>query len=219
MIAENCSNYPCSLHEVPILSPLHERSVEPAKGVSDHIVPSRIKRKSSKAITNLKAFLLSNSSLLSHADEIFDLNVTQPMALQTRDNDSFGVADPRLSLDCAHELMELKSLQDSQTAHPLLQTRLGNSIGCITMDHLVDEVCDGIEHLRSYNKLAGENLPSDNIYAMLNSDLKCKGSMTSIWDLGWRNGYSLDEIDQVVSDIQKLVLRGLIEDILVDFAV
>lgn len=217
-IEEYRSNDLCSLQEVTMLSPQHEKSVKPAEEVSDHIVPSRMKRKSSKAITNLKALLSSNSSFLSRADEIFDLNVTQPTPLQTTDINDFGVANPRLSLDCAHELMELKSLQDSQTAHPLWQTSLGNSIACISLDQLVDEVCDGVEHLRSYSKLAGENLPTDSIYAMLHCDLKFKGPITGIWNLGWRNGFSTDEVEQVVVDIQKLVLNRLIEDILIDFA-
>ena len=217
-IVDNSSNNPCSPQEVSMPSPQDERSVKPVEEVSDLIVPGRMKRKSSQAITNLKALLLSNSSFLSHADEIFDLNVAQPIPLQTTDINDFGVANPRLSLDCAHELMELKSLQDSQTAHPLLRTGLGNSIGCISLDQLVEEVCDGVEHLRSNSKLAGENLPTDNIYAMLHSDLNCKGPMTGMWDLGWRNGFSLDEVEQVATDIQKLVLSRLIDDILVDFA-
>lgn len=213
-----CSDNACLLQEVTTLNPQQEGNIEPAEQVSRQIVPSRTKRRCSKAITNLKAFLLSNPSFLSCADEILDLNVTQPTPLLTTDISDFEVANPRLSLDCALELVECKSLDDSQIALPLSKTCLGNSIAHISLDQLVDEICDGVEHLRSYSKLAGENLSTDNIYTMLHSDLRWPGLATGMWDLGWRNGFSIDEVEQVVSDIQKLVLSRLIEDILVDFS-
>ncbi|XP_057969729.1 uncharacterized protein LOC131158839 [Malania oleifera] len=163
---------------------------------------------------NLKAFLLSSSSFFNHAEELFDLNVNQPIILQTYD---FKTFDPRLSLDCANELMEIRSLQDSQTVHPLLLTCRGNvSRICISLDKLVEEVCDGIENLRSYSELSGENLLADNLQTILERDMGRKGVGSGIWSLGWRSGFSVDDAERIVVDIEKLVLSALIEEFLAD---
>jgi hypothetical protein len=152
--------------------------------------------------------LLSSPSFLSRAEELFYLNVRNPSSI----ND-LVVANVKLSLECANELIERKSLRDSHTVHPLLLTSVGNLRVCISIDNLVGEVCKGVENLRSYSNLAGESLPVDGIYAMLERDISCNGVENAIWDFGWRHGFSVDDAEQVVNEIEKLLFDGLIEEV------
>lgn len=124
------------------------------------------------------------------------------------------VANVKLSLECANELIERKSLRDSQTLiHPLLLASVGNLRVCISIDNLVGDVCKGIENLRSYSNLAGESLSVDGIYAMLERDISCNGVENAIWDFDWRHAFSVDDAEQVVNEIEKLLFDGLIAEV------
>ena len=78
---------------------------------------------------------------------------------------------------------------------------------------MVDEVYSAIEHLTSYS----EKLASDNIYAMMERDIKSNnGLINGIWNWGWRHGFSADEAEQVVNEVENLVLGELIEEVIVN---
>lgn len=36
----------------------------------------------------------------------------------------------------------------------------------------------------------------------------------AIWDFGWRHGFSVDDAEQVVNEIERLLFDGLIEEVL-----
>ncbi|XP_039018740.1 uncharacterized protein LOC120150094 [Hibiscus syriacus] len=67
--------------------------------------------------------------------------------------------------------------------------------------------------LSSYSELSGENYCSGSLYLMVERDIKQKEVLSGVWDLGWRNGFSVKDRMQVVDDIEKQVLSGLIEEI------
>ncbi|PON50544.1 hypothetical protein PanWU01x14_222590 [Parasponia andersonii] len=166
-----------------------------------------------KSEARLRDLLLGSPSFQSCAEEFFDLNTSSSSIIQTSCIDDFGASSLRLSLDCATEIIERKSIRDSQTFHLLLPTCIGKSKRSISIEMLVEEVIEGIETLNNYSKLADGDLLVDCLYAMLERDLMCKGVANGIWDSGWRSGFSLDEAEQVVTDIEKLVLTGLIEEV------
>lgn len=168
--------------------------------------------KSFKTGANLELLLSSSPALVSHAQELFDLNLSRPTTLLTSAITDFFVTNERLSMDCAKELIERRSLSDVKMVHPLLLKWLKNSRICICLSQLLQEVYDGIETLKSYRKLAGEDLLTDSIHAILENDLKCRVE-SGIWDFGWKNELSSDDIEQVVNDIEKLLLSGLIGEI------
>lgn len=156
---------------------------------------------------------MSSASFLSHAEEFFNLDVNGSTILQTSSISSSGVYSTRLVLDCANELVECKRFQVSQTVNPLSLTFNSKSSVCISLDKLVEDVCKGIKNLRNYSELAGESLLADSLYAMLQRDVMCGGVGKGTWDLGWRNGFSGDEAEQVVRDIERLIFTGLIEEV------
>ncbi|XP_042977811.1 uncharacterized protein LOC122308513 isoform X1 [Carya illinoinensis] len=213
-IGEHCSNRQSSLSDVTPLSPKHEMDDKIAEKAYHLIFHTKTDTKSFKTGTNLEAFLLSSPSFLSRAAELFDLNGGSSTSFEASGMDGLEVANGRLTLGCANEIIERKSLIVSQIVRPLLLTPVSNVRVCISIEKLVEEVCKGVENLRSYSKLSGENLCVDSIYAMLERDINCNGLENAIWVVGWRHEFSDDDAEEVVNEIERLVLNGLIEEVL-----
>ncbi|OIS98095.1 PREDICTED: uncharacterized protein LOC109233383 [Nicotiana attenuata] len=157
--------------------------------------------------------LFSSESFLCRSEELFETDAWEPTVWQITSVDH-EIADSRLLLDCANELLENRRSQCALAVDPLsLKMRKIPT----SFDKLVNEICDGIEVLRSYHKVAGKNLSADALHPLLERDLWCKGVVSSAWDLGWRNGLTNNEVEQVVTDIEKYLLSGFIDDVLTDF--
>ncbi|XP_057761839.1 uncharacterized protein LOC130982031 isoform X1 [Arachis stenosperma] len=205
--AEDCNqSQSSSADNIMMLKTEHENGSEADSNKHDN-----------KEEAELKYFLLNNQSFINHAEELLNLDLDCPKMLPKIEAD--GIVNPRLYLDCANELAERKSLQESQVFHPLLLlTSLGNSRFHISLGSLVEEICIAIRNLSSYSEIqSGKKLASDNIYAMMERDIDSNyGMMNGIWKWGWRHGFSADEAEQVVSEVESLVLSGLIEEVLVN---
>ncbi|MBA0597526.1 uncharacterized protein LOC105772686 [Gossypium raimondii] len=163
--------------------------------------------------TSLKALLLSSPAFINNVEELFDLRENVPTTLQKIGISGFSDADTRLSLDCANEIVRRRSNPDSQMIHPPWFSLVGNAKRHISLDHLLKETCDRVEALRSYSEVAGKNYPADSLYSMLERDINYSEVLSGIWDLGWRKGFSVDDTIQVVEDIEKQLLSGLIAEI------
>ncbi|KAL1094100.1 hypothetical protein V6Z11_D06G072700 [Gossypium hirsutum] len=163
--------------------------------------------------TSLKALLLSSPAFINNVEELFDLCENVPTTLQKIGISGFSDADTRLSLDCANEIVRRRSNPDSQMIHPPWFSLVGNAKRHISLDHLLKETCDRVEALRSYSEVAGKNYPADSLYSMLERDINHSEVLSGIWDLGWRKGFSVDDTIQVVEDIEKQLLSGLIAEI------
>ncbi|KAJ8568880.1 hypothetical protein K7X08_032577 [Anisodus acutangulus] len=160
--------------------------------------------------------LLSNESFLCQSEELFETDVWEPTIRQTTSVDH-EISNSTLLLDCANELLEIKRSQCALAVDPLSLKAIKMRKISISFDKLLNEICDGIEVLRSYNKVAGKNLSADALYVLLERDLWWKGVVGSTWDLGWRTGLTNNEVEQVVTDIEKYLLTGFIDDLLTDF--
>ncbi|MCE0482362.1 hypothetical protein HAX54_041049 [Datura stramonium] len=160
--------------------------------------------------------LLSSESFLCQSEELFETDAWEPTVWQTTSVDH-EIADSTLLLDCANELLENKRSQCALAVDPLSLKAIKMRKISVSFDELVNEICDGIEVLQSYNKVAGNNLSADALYALLERDLWCKGVVSSAWDLGWRTGLTNNEVEQVVIDIEKYLLTAFIDDLLTDF--
>ncbi|XP_068503414.1 uncharacterized protein [Phaseolus vulgaris] len=182
-----------------------------AEKAHDSINISETYCKPDKESSELKYLLLTSQSFIEHAEKLLNLDADCPKLLPK--SETKEIANLTLYLDCANEVTELKSLQGSQAVNPLLLTCAGNPRLHTSLGRLVDEVCNAIEHLTSYS----EKLASDNIYAMMERDIKGNnGLINGIWNWGWRHGFSADEAEQVVIEVENLVLGGLIEEVIVN---
>ncbi|XVF34850.1 hypothetical protein REPUB_Repub18cG0094000 [Reevesia pubescens] len=212
-IGEHCNKSESSICDVTLVSTDDQNTRKSIGEVDDDpIIPIGTDGGSFMRGTDLKALLLSSPAFLNHAEELFYLHVNVPTTSQQFGISDFSDANPRLSLDCANEIVRRRSFPDSQMVHPPLLTLVGNAKSHISLDRLLKETCDGVEALRSYSELAGENYPTDSLYAMLERDIHCSEVLSGIWDLGWRKGFSVDDTMQVVEDIEKQLLSGLIKE-------
>ncbi|GMI89479.1 hypothetical protein HRI_002617200 [Hibiscus trionum] len=217
LIGEHHDNSESSVCDVTLVTTDDQNSRNPIGDIdADPIVPIGTDSESFMRGTSMKALLLSSPDFLNHAEQLFHLHVNLPTPSQELDINDLAEANTRLSLDCANEIVRQRSLPDSQMVPPRLLSVVGNAKSHISLDHLLKEISDGIEALRGYSELAGENYPTCSLYSMLERDLKHKEVVSGIWDLGWRNGFSVNDTMQVVLDIEKQLLSGLIEEICAD---
>ncbi|KAL3021846.1 hypothetical protein AAZX31_05G215300 [Glycine max] len=166
--------------------------------------------------TELKHFLLTCPSFIGHAKKLFNLEVDCPNTLQ-KDETIYNMANLRLYLDCAYELTERKSLQESQVVRSFLLACGGSSRLHISVGRLAEEICNGIENLKFYKEHSGEEVFAGNdVFAMMEKDMKCNGEINGMWEKGWRRGFSADEAELVVNKIEILLMSGLIEEIIIN---
>ncbi|GAB4839222.1 hypothetical protein Ancab_028750 [Ancistrocladus abbreviatus] len=196
----------------------HEDNTEEAEIGSqnvDQLTPTEVPTATGK----LKAVLLSSPSFMNRADELFYLKANLDIIASTTNDGEPDAASTKVLLDCAIELMELKSSQYIQARMPLRQCYRTNSKNYIYLDQLLKEICEGIEALKCYSEPGHETLPNDSLSMLLDRDLRCTGMASGTWDIGWRNAFSVHEVEEIVSEIDKLVLAGLIVEVLEDFLV
>ncbi|EOA29955.1 hypothetical protein CARUB_v10013058mg [Capsella rubella] len=155
---------------------------------------------------SLGTFLSSSSDFIKYAEDLFNLNTNTKRSQR----DSIVITDQRLALDFAKEVARRRSL--------LLTEPMCRQRSCVHIDELLMEVCDGFESLRSYkDTFSGQDsFVKESIHMVLEKDLKSKKTeMTSgVWDLGWRSEFQIDETYQAVVDLEKLILSGLIQEII-----
>ncbi|XP_017220110.1 uncharacterized protein LOC108197110 [Daucus carota subsp. sativus] len=157
-------------------------------------------------------------SFLTRVEDLFDnIDTYQPMALQIltglhcRDG-----TNSNLLMDCANELLETKSQRTIPCIHPLIQRPSKNPSFCISADHLMQEVRSGMESLMSYKNHAGEMVSTSAVSALLQRDLWCLGRKVEAWDVGWRNGFTGDEVQTVLWDLDELILSELVAEVLAE---
>ncbi|XP_038700899.1 uncharacterized protein LOC119997784 [Tripterygium wilfordii] len=212
-VVESCSDSGSSIGDVRMLTFEHEKDDKADAEANDHISLIKTHGSSINTGSNLKALLLSSPSFVNHVEELFDTNVSCPRTAAASDINDSGVADVNLLLDYADKFIELRSLQNLQTVHPLSTNKVRILKIFTTLDQFVEEINDGFEALRSYRNDGDKKLPSDDIYSMLEKDISCKRMVNGMWHLGWDYGFSVEEGDQVVNDIEKWLLTGLIDEI------
>jgi len=168
----------------------------------------------------LKHFLLTSPSFIGHAKKLFNLDVDCPNTPQ-KDETFYSMASMRLYLDCAYELTERKSLQDSQVVRSLLLAYGGNSRLHISLGTLVEEICEGIENLKFYREDCDsweEDSADHGVFEMMEKDIKCSEEINGMWESGWRTGFCADEAQLVVNRIQSLLISELIEELVVSLS-
>lgn len=162
---------------------------------------------------NLKALLLSNSSFLERAECLFKFHTNQPVILQASFSEDDTTFDTRLALDCANELLEFKSHRISPAGHSLFWIHTMEPRTSISLDQLLGEVC------QDFAKLADHTKVSNDIYKIVECDIRCKGKPNGgAWEFAWENGFSVKEADQVFDELEKQVLSELIEEIIVEYS-
>lgn len=174
-------------------------------------------RKGFTVDNKLKALLFSSSAFINRVEELFGLKGSADQGEEIDDD-----VDARMLLDCANELVELHGSECSRACLPIPSTHKMSCVSCYytNLDQLMDEVCDGIEALRCYAKEdgGGHGHSTDNLLLLGKGDLRSGKMVAGVWDIGWRNSGSVDEIEEITRGVDELVLDGLIDEIIVDLA-
>lgn len=159
-----------------------------------------------------RSLLLSSQSFVTRAEDLFSFISSSPTKPENPESQS---PNKRLYIDCATELIERKSLDALETQCIVLPCPLRISSICISMDNLVSEVCDGIEILSSYWSIESDTSPADGLYAVLKHDLNPNRGMvgSKLWDLGWNKGFSSDDVEKAVIQLEEIIWSCLIEEV------
>ncbi|CAH1426364.1 unnamed protein product [Lactuca virosa] len=114
--------------------------------------------------------------------------------------------------DCVNEFLE----HENRRKNPWLTISMLASRNCgLEEDELMREIVKGVENLRNYSKFSNESSNGDTVYEFLERDL-CLNKMGGTWSSGWKDGCTLDEVEEAVLDLEKIVLSKLIDDMLME---
>lgn len=210
VVTDNLRNAESSAAEFTVPSIHCDHDIPLMEHISYQVNPDLTEKGELKSRATTRHILLSNESFLSRAEELFDTDAWEPTVWKTMSVNN-EMPNSTLVLDCANELLENKR---SQYTLEISKNPVNMSRVFISFDKLLNEICDTIEVLKSYTKVDGNN----TIYAVHERDLSCSGVISTTWDLGWRNAVTLNEVEQIVTDIEKRVLNGIIDDVLTEFA-
>ncbi|PIN06968.1 hypothetical protein CDL12_20469 [Handroanthus impetiginosus] len=164
----------------------------------------------------LKEIVIKSQLFLSTSEALFRLNI--PISfLHVSDQDNI-VADKKLVLDCAYEVMKRKARRHEVTYHPYTK----NTISCSkvrSLDDLVKQLCKDLEMLKFYGE--NESDIATGLYKMLHKDIyNTYPDVNTMWDYEWSTMMSVfPEKEDVIRDVEKHVLNGLLEEISNDLLV
>lgn len=113
--------------------------------------------------------------------------------------------------DCVNEFFDH---ENQRHMNPFHQTSVLKSRICISEDGLTREIVNGIENLRNYGKISNENSNADTVSGLLERDLSWSSMGVGVWNSGWKDGCTLDEVEEVILDLEKILLSKLIDDML-----
>ncbi|KAL9261148.1 hypothetical protein AKJ16_DCAP02864 [Drosera capensis] len=171
------------------------------------------------ATKKLKAILISSPLFISRAEELFDLKEDLNLLMtHTSSNPKPNASASKVLVDYANQLLELKSHRHAQSSfllpHPLISIHLKSTI---SMDEVLDETCDVIAALSCHSKPSLQTISVDGLTTLLARDMKYAGIRDEMWDIGWRSAFSVDEVERIVCQMEKLVLAGLVQEAVEDF--
>lgn len=180
--------------------------VEPSEQVLEQLTESE---------NHLKQILIKSQLFLNTAEALFKLDI--PIDVLNADvHDHQDNEDRKLILDCGYELMRRKGRKQELALHPCVKISL-SFVKIRTFDGLVKQLNKDFDKLRSYGRNEVEDSDVDHEYLprMLECDMYNKDPhVNCMWDLGWNEGmFGFIEIDEVVRDVEKHLLNGLLDDI------
>ncbi|XP_076904096.1 uncharacterized protein LOC143559384 isoform X2 [Bidens hawaiensis] len=114
-------------------------------------------------------------------------------------------ANSELFHDCVNEFLE----QENQRFN--FSSRV-----CISEDQLIKEIIKKLETLNNYSKFSKESYDADTVSLMLERDLSFTTFGGTWGTTGWKDGCTVNEIEETVLDLEKLVLSRLIDEMLLE---
>lgn len=166
---------------------------------------------------HLKETLIKSQLFLSTAEALFKLNI--PLSFLHAGESGNETAGKKLVLDCAYEVMKRKARRHEVVYNPYVKTSL-SSTKIRSLDNLVKQLCRDLEMLQFYGVNGSDECDvAAGLYKMLNRDI-CNENpdVNTMWDFEWCQIMSIfPEMEEVVKDVERHMLNGLLDDITNDF--
>lgn len=166
---------------------------------------------------HLKQILIKSQLFLNTAEALFKLDIPIEV-LNAGSHDHQDHEDRKLILDCGYELMRRKGRKQELSLHPCVKISISFQ-KMTSFDELVKELNKDCDKLRSYGRNGVEDCEVDEyLPRILENDVFNKDPhVNCMWDLGWNEGmFAFIEVDEVVKDVEKHLLNGLLDDITTD---
>ncbi|XP_071715273.1 uncharacterized protein [Rutidosis leptorrhynchoides] len=135
--------------------------------------------------------------------DVFAINEQKARILQSVTN--FQDSEQLLYQDCVDEFLDLEN-QRQNPLGSMLQSRI-----CNFEDQTLGEIVKGIESLKSYSMYSKESSNADTLFKIMERDI-----YSSTINGGWKDGCTINEVEEVVLDLEKMVLSKLIDDMLME---
>ncbi|CAI9285936.1 unnamed protein product [Lactuca saligna] len=197
---------------------MEETGVSDVNQPKDEILKTINSFQDSEILKTINSF--QDSEILKTESNIQDVEILKTVSsfqdseiLKTIDSfQDFEPTNFGLFQDCVNEFLE----HESRRKNPWLTISVLASRNCgLEEDELMREIVKGVENLRNYSKFSNENSNGDKVYEFLERDL-CFNKMGGTWSSGWKDGCTLDEVEEAVLDLEKIVLSKLIDDMLME---
>lgn len=160
----------------------------------------------------VKHILMKSQLFLNTAEALFKLDSLAAF-LHTSDENSHG-DDAKLVLDCGYEIMKRKGRKQELAAHPFMKISIA-FVRVRTFDDLVKQLNQNFNQLKLHGRNGNpECEPEYYLPKMLEVDVNVGDPDTNcMWDFGWNDTmFAFLERDDVVRDVEKQVISGLIDE-------
>ncbi|XP_022772762.1 uncharacterized protein LOC111315359 isoform X2 [Durio zibethinus] len=162
---------------------------------------------------HLKQILMKSQVFMNTAEALFKLNI--PISILRANGHYYHDQESKLVLDCGYEVMKRKGRRQELSVHPFLKVPI-TSNKAKSLDDLVKQMCKDFDKLKQCGRDGREDSPlEDYLPKMLEADVNNKEpDVNCMWDLGWnRMAFALLEKDDVIRDVERYVLNGLLDEI------
>ncbi|KAJ8528856.1 hypothetical protein K7X08_030500 [Anisodus acutangulus] len=167
-----------------------------------------------------KESVIKNQLFLNTAEALFKLNI--PISLLHASDQNNQGEDVKLMIDCGYEIMKRKGIRQELAFYPYATVSIGYT-KIRSLDDLIKQLCKDFDILKSYGgygNVSDECDAADYLHDMISKDMQNGNpDVKSMWDSGWSTEqimFGFHEKDDVVKDVEKHLINGLINEITID---
>ncbi|PPR93976.1 hypothetical protein GOBAR_AA26694 [Gossypium barbadense] len=177
------------------------KSIEPMKQI---LMKSTYASKMPEPLTEsenlLKQILIKSQLFTNTTEALFKLDI--PTGILHGNVHNYNEQESKLLLDCSYEVMKRRGRRQELSAHPFLQVSISSS---------TSNKAKSLDNL-SYGREGKEDCSfEDYLPKMIEVDVNNKeADLNCMWELGWNCMMFALEKDDIVRDVEKYVLNGLL---------
>nr|GME19395.1 Pre-mRNA-splicing factor like [Ipomoea batatas] len=192
------------------------KTSETPAGLKTETFASAVHEPLTESEKHLKETLIKSHLFLSTAEALLKLNLPISV-LHATDHINHG-ADFKLTADCGYEVLRRKARRQELSLHPCAKISISYT-KVRSLDDLIKQLCRDFDKLSSYGWNGRESCDSSQYFNnMLAKDMQNRDpDINCMWDFGWdETMFGFLEKDEIAKDVEKHLLKGLIDEITID---